>query len=98
MSESSHNQSRGNPGPESTDSPSPVSWLCSYEGYHRFTNEDGTKYGSFEIYWSAENNPGWYWQSCQPGCLPDSEPHGPFITSYAAYEDANPHATLEDVE
>jgi len=23
---------------------------------------------------------GWYWQSCFPGCLPDSEPMGPYLT------------------
>lgn len=23
---------------------------------------------------------GWYWQSCFPGCLPDSDPFGPFAT------------------
>src|ERR1017187_2208461 len=23
---------------------------------------------------------GWYWWSCFPGCLPDSEPNGPFDT------------------
>lgn len=32
--------------------------------------------------------PGWYWWLCQPGCLPDSEPIGPFGSSTAAYEDA----------
>jgi hypothetical protein len=21
---------------------------------------------------------GWYWWNCFPGCMPDSEPHGPF--------------------
>lgn len=23
---------------------------------------------------------GWYWWACQPGCLPDGEPVGPFAT------------------
>lgn len=31
---------------------------------------------------------GWYWQACFPGCLPDSEPMGPFETECAAIEDA----------
>lgn len=31
---------------------------------------------------------GWYWQSCFPGCLPDSEPMGPFETEKLALEDA----------
>jgi hypothetical protein len=28
---------------------------------------------------------GWFWWACQPGCLPDRPPTGPFATSYAAY-------------
>jgi hypothetical protein len=24
--------------------------------------------------------PGWYWWSCFPGCLPDGDPIGPFAT------------------
>ena len=28
---------------------------------------------------------GWHWWSCQPGCLPEWPPNGPFATSYAAY-------------
>lgn len=28
--------------------------------------------------------PGWYWWSCFPGCLPDGDPVGPF----ASYEEA----------
>jgi len=31
---------------------------------------------------------GWFWQSCFPGCLPDSDPIGPFETEQAALEDA----------
>ena len=31
---------------------------------------------------------GWYWWSCFPGCLPDSEPFGPFDTEAEALEDA----------
>ncbi len=32
---------------------------------------------------------GWYWWACFPGCLPDSDPHGPFIDEGEAWEDAN---------
>jgi hypothetical protein len=28
---------------------------------------------------------GWFWWTCQSGCLPEGEPSGPFATSYAAY-------------
>ncbi len=31
---------------------------------------------------------GWYWWSCSPGCLPDSEPAGPFETEAKALADA----------
>ena len=32
--------------------------------------------------------PGWYWWSCFPGCLPDSDPFGPFATEAEAIADA----------
>lgn len=32
--------------------------------------------------------PGWYWWPCFPGCLPDSEPSGPFTSKEEAIEDA----------
>ena len=31
---------------------------------------------------------GWYWWTCLPGCLPDSEPCGPFDTYAEALADA----------
>jgi len=31
---------------------------------------------------------GWYWHTCIPGCLPDSEPSGPFATESEAVENA----------
>lgn len=31
---------------------------------------------------------GWYWQACFPGCLPDSDPIGPFTTEAEALADA----------
>ena len=32
--------------------------------------------------------PGWYWWSCFPGCLPDSEAIGPYETENEALIDA----------
>jgi hypothetical protein len=32
--------------------------------------------------------PGFYWWSCFPGCMPDSDPHGPFPTEAEALADA----------
>lgn len=31
---------------------------------------------------------GWYWWACFPGCLPDSDPFGPFETEAEALADA----------
>ena len=31
---------------------------------------------------------GWYWWTCFPGCLPDSDPFGPFDTEAEALADA----------
>ena len=35
---------------------------------------------------------GWFWHSCFPGCLPDSEPMGPFETRAEAIADAQANA------
>ena len=32
--------------------------------------------------------PGWYWWSCFPGCLPDSDPEGPFSSEAEALDAA----------
>lgn len=71
-------------------------------GYHQFNGGDDQPYGSFEVYWhddnlddplrpsleEAEDNSGWYWHACFPGCLPDGDASGPFDTSQDAYNDA----------
>lgn len=52
--------------------------------------------GHFEVFWSDdirddENVPvaaGWFWWTCEPGCLPDSSAFGPFNTSRQAWLDA----------
>lgn len=31
---------------------------------------------------------GWYWWACMPGCLPDSDPNGPFDTEDEAIASA----------
>lgn len=67
-----------------------------FSGYHKFRNDDGSEYGSFEVfhYDSVPDHiyfteQGWYWWPCFPGCLPDSEqPNGPFPTAEGAYLDA----------
>ena len=65
--------------------------------YLQFTNAQGEQYGSFETFFYYDVIPGtiertgdrgWYWWSCQPGCLPDGEPSGPFETEQDAIKDA----------
>ena len=75
-----------------------------WEGFHEFHSEETQEtYGSFEILWMPEGNymcfeghgitetyaAGWYWQAGFPGCLPDSDPSGPFAMSRDALEDAD---------
>jgi hypothetical protein len=40
--------------------------------------------------------PGWYYWFCLPGCLPDSEPMGPFETEAAALADAREGLTDDE--
>lgn len=66
--------------------------------FHRFKDEDGVEHGSFEVFCPTKGDlkdmgldprdEGWYWWACFPGCLPDSDPHGPFNTEREAIEDA----------
>lgn len=37
----------------------------------------------------ANYEPGFYWHACFPGCIPDSDPIGPFETEDEAMTDAN---------
>ena len=37
----------------------------------------------------AKDLAGWYWWTCCPGCMPDSDAFGPFKTAAAAQDDAN---------
>lgn len=47
------------------------------DGFPRVSGEDGECLAD-----------GWYWWSCFPGCLPDSDPVGPFDTETDALADA----------
>jgi hypothetical protein len=49
-----------------------------------------------EIKASADELAGWYWWTCFPGCLPDSDASGPFKSSREARRDAAD--TLEEDE
>jgi len=41
-------------------------------------------------------SPGWYWWYCMPGCLPSSEPTGPYLTEEAAIKGAQENAVFEE--
>lgn len=43
--------------------------------------------GGEELFYGP-SDPGWYWWACFPGCLPDSDPIGPFATEAEALADA----------
>lgn len=73
-----------------------------FSGYHKFRDDDGGEYGSFEVFHQDERciaadidyAPGWYWWSCFPGCLPDGDQNGPFPTAEGAYLDATEGSEL----
>ena len=56
--------------------------------YHQFRDDLGVPYGSFEVFYDTEVDPGWYWWACFPGCMPDGDPAGPFESEQHAIEDA----------
>lgn len=43
-----------------------------------------------------QHDPGWYYWYCFPGCLPDSEPMGPFATEAEALADAQADVDDDD--
>jgi hypothetical protein len=58
----------------------------SYEAF--YLGNDGSTYGRHYLD-SETGEPivsGWYWWACFPGCLPDSEPDGPYATEREAIE------------
>lgn len=48
---------------------------------------DGT-YQDDDLNEQPVTEPGFYWHFCFPGCLPDSDPNGPFQTKAEALADA----------
>jgi hypothetical protein len=63
-------------------------------GYEPLYEIDPRTGASIEVFYAdrvlAESfgtHSGWFWWSCQPGCLADGTPSGPFATSYRAYRD-----------
>ena len=59
-----------------------------YAGYHAPLIGGSVEVFHSEDFLDEGQEPGWYWWSCFPGCLPDGEATGPFATSKEAYDDA----------
>ncbi len=60
--------------------------LPDVEVFYR-TRAENREYG----YSDGDGEPmpkGWYWWTCLPGCMPDSDPFGPFATEAEALADA----------
>jgi len=67
--------------------------------------DGGPNYGSFKVFWYEGHHegeqdgepydepydypPGWYWYACFPGCIPDGDPSGPYLSSALAFQHAN---------
>jgi hypothetical protein len=64
------------------------------------SESDVTHYGDHELLDNGEaiTEAGWYWWACFPGCLPDSEPNGPFKTEEEALENARKDMDDDDDE
>ena len=62
--------------------------LSDIEVFHRDEAENTPD----TVFWNEDDaepyGTGWYWWTCFPGCLPDSEPFGPYATEAAAIEAA----------
>jgi len=58
-------------------------------GYEVFEHDGNSDQGTCWADVDGEPLPaGWYWWSCQPGCLPDGEPNGPYSSEAEAAADA----------
>lgn len=89
---------------ECCESADPDPDMAEYAGYLRFDGVGSTEvffasYGELtevletnDDEESEESAEGWYYRACFPGCLPDGDPSGPFLTSEDAYNDARDNA------
>lgn len=63
--------------------------LPDIETFEVTQGASGLRYiGEMIVRHDVDIEPGWYWQACFPGCLPDGEASGPFATEAEALEDA----------
>ena len=63
--------------------------LPDVEVFEVWTDKHGKRHNDFETEDQEEPcEDGWYYWFCFPGCLPDSDPVGPFTTEAEALADA----------
>ena len=55
-----------------------------------YQDKASPEWGDLDSYFT---NPGWYYWYCFPGCMPESDPIGPFDTEAAALASAQEDAT-----
>lgn len=60
-----------------------------------YQSKPSPEWGDLDEYFAG---PGWYYWYCFPGCLPDSDPVGPFETAEAAEQAAQEDAGAFDEE
>lgn len=66
----------------------------SLEVFSSEYSEVENEFGETELDLNDTGATGWFYWFCMPGCLPDSEPFGPFDTEHEALTDAyNTHGS-----
>ena len=76
--------------------------LPDVEVFEVWTDKLGRQHNSFMDENQSESgndslcSDGFYWWSCLPGCMPDSDPLGPFATEAEALADAQENAVEDD--
>ena len=65
----------------------PDSWMAEFlrEAINDSWADESTESAKRD---ASKDLAGWYWWTCLPGCMPDSDPIGPFKTEAEALADA----------
>jgi len=67
-----------------------------YYGLIHLESEECRECGARGTLRCVDTKAAWYWWTCLPGCVPDSEPVGPFETEEVALADAREGIEDED--
>lgn len=58
---------------------------------------DGNRVADGDVWADDDDEPlpaGWYYWYCFPGCMPESDPNGPFDSEQAAWDDVRDNYSL----